>query len=157
MDIITMQAINWAFVFKNNLNGIQSRKAKRLEQLKIIAVIMNNNLQSEATITVKKVELDCLYTKPTNSSNAVKKAPFCQATACLQTSICTPAGQAQEIQEKLDTNDEETFLQVIMIQLQGGWESSLEGQRVNVNEGGERSTLREGARIIVDAKVREYL
>lgn len=41
-----------------------------------IAGIKNNNLQSEATITVEKLELDCLYTQPIDLSNAVKKAPL---------------------------------------------------------------------------------
>lgn len=50
LDIIIAQAANQASALKAILCRIQNRKAKRLEQLEIIATIKNNNLQAEAII-----------------------------------------------------------------------------------------------------------
>lgn len=76
LDIITAQAANWASVLKNTLYCIQIRKAKRLEQLEIIAAIKNNNFLLEAIIIVDNVKLDCLYIQPIDSSNITKKVPL---------------------------------------------------------------------------------
>lgn len=44
LDIIAVQATNRASALKNALNRIQNCKAKKLEQLEIIAIIKNNNI-----------------------------------------------------------------------------------------------------------------
>lgn len=61
LDIVAIQAANWAFTLKNALNRILNCKRIRLKQVEIITAIKNNNIQIALTITKEKAELDRLY------------------------------------------------------------------------------------------------
>lgn len=101
--MIIAQAANRASALKATLGRIQNSKAKRLEQLKIIAAIKNNNLQMKATIAKKQAELDCIYPQ------SIKKTIPNQETL-----ICFLRDPAQKTQELVDIEDKQAYIMMII-------------------------------------------
>ena len=70
LNIITTQAANRASVLKTALQRLEKRKAKRMEQLKIIEAIKTTNLAMEEKVKGEEEELMIMTTSYTSDSVA---------------------------------------------------------------------------------------
>ena len=70
LNIITTQAANQAFVLKAALQRLEKRKAKRMEQLKILEAIKTSNLAIEEKIKGKEEELTKMTTSYSSDNGA---------------------------------------------------------------------------------------
>ena len=70
LDIITTQLANRASALKSALQHLEKRKAKRMEQLKIIEAIKISNLAIEEKAKGKEEELTIMTTSYTSDSGA---------------------------------------------------------------------------------------
>lgn len=104
LDIVITQAANQAFVHKVTLGCIRNRKAKRFKQLEITAVIKNNNLQMEAIIAKEQADLDRMYPQSTKKTSPDR-----------ETSIYFLRDQAQKTQGLINTEDDQTYMIMMMM------------------------------------------
>lgn len=70
LDIITTQAANRAFAFKATFQCLEKRKAKQMEQLKIIEAFKTSNLAMEEKVKGEKEELTKMTTNYSSDNGA---------------------------------------------------------------------------------------
>lgn len=69
LNIITAQAANWASALKVALQHLKKRKAKQMEQFKIIETIKTSNLAMEEKVKGKEEELTKMTTSYSSDNN----------------------------------------------------------------------------------------